>query len=55
MVFKKTSLKPFGSFSIEVHDINQRLNKVLKLLKSHQFNVLVEKEESLKHTIILNL
>ena len=40
---------------IEVHDINQRLKKVIKLLKSHQFNVVVEKEMSLKNTKLTNV
>jgi len=47
--------KKIKSCVIEVHDINQRLNKILNLLKSHQFNVLVEKEESLKNTRLTNV
>ncbi len=47
--------KKIKSCVIEVHDINQRLEKVSRLLKSHQFNIVLEKEESLKETKLINV
>ncbi len=52
---KKHDWEKIKSCVIEVHDINQRLKKVIKLLKSHQFNFVVEKEISLKHTKLTNV
>ena len=52
---KKNDWEKIKSCVIEVHDINQRLEKVLKLLKSHQFNVVLEKEKSLKQTKLTNV
>ena len=52
---KDEDWKKIKSCVIEVHDVDQRLNKVLKLLKHQQFNVVIEKEISLKQTKLSNV
>jgi len=52
---QKNDWKKIKSCVIEVHNINQRLDKVVGLLKSHQFNVVLEKEKSLDQTKLTNV
>ncbi len=52
---QKNDWKKIKSCVIEVHDINNRLEKVLKLLKSHQFKIIVEQEKSLRQTKLKNV
>ena len=52
---QKNDWKKIKSCVIEVHDVNERLDKVLRLLKSHQFHIILEKEKSLKQTKLINV
>ena len=52
---KKHDWKKIKSCVIEVYDENQRLEKVSQLLKSNQFHIILEKEESLKDTKLTNV
>ena len=40
---------------IEVHNINNRLEKICKLLEDNGFKIILEKEESLKETELINV
>ncbi|MBH75800.1 MAG: hypothetical protein CMP68_01365 [Flavobacteriales bacterium] len=40
---------------IEVHNINNRLEKICKLLESNGFKIILEKEKSLKKTKLVNV
>jgi len=52
---EKNDWKKIKSCVIEVHDINQRLEKVSQLLKSNDFHIVLEKEESLQNTKLTNV
>jgi len=40
---------------LEIHNIDDRLNKTIKILKTHQFKLKIEKEPSLKETDLFNI
>ena len=40
---------------IEVHDINHRLNTIINILKKQNYNVEIEKEDSMKNTRLFNV
>lgn len=52
---QKNDWKKIKSCVIEVHDVNRCLEKVSQLLKSNHFNIVLEKEESLKDTKLTNV
>ena len=40
---------------IEVHDIDNRLNTIIKILKNQNYDVEIEKEDSMKNTRLFNV
>ena len=52
---KKNDWDKILSCVIEVHNINNRLEKICKLLEGNGFKIILEKEESLKETELINV